>query len=114
MLNIRMSRVGKKKQPTFRIIVTEKGRDPWGKSREILGSYDPRSKKLAIAVDRVKHWLSVGATVTDSTWNLLLTNKIVEGKPRNVVAKLKSNPPKKEEKAEAKPEEKKEEAAPAA
>ncbi len=115
MLNIRLSRVGKKKQPTFRVIVTEKGRDPWGKAREILGSYDPRTKALQIDAERVKHWLSVGATVTDSAWNILLANKLVEGKTRNVVAKTKSNPPKKEEPApeaapsEAKAEEPKEE-----
>jgi small subunit ribosomal protein S16 len=105
MLNIRLSRVGKKKQPTFRVIVTEKGRDPWGKAREILGSYDPRTKKLQVEAERIKHWLSVGATVTDSVWNILLANKLVEGKTRNVVAKTKSNPPKKEEPKEEKKEE---------
>lgn len=115
MLNIRLSRVGKKKQPTFRVIVTEKGRDPWGKAREILGSYDPRTKALQIDAERVKHWLSVGATVTDSAWNILLKNNLVEGKSRNVVAKTKSHPKKEgpapeAAPAEAKTEEKKEEA----
>lgn len=122
MLTIRLSRVGKKKQPSYRLIVSEKARDPWGKATEILGSYDPRTKKAALNAERIAYWRSMGATVSDSVWNLLLKEKLVEGKSRNVVAKLKSNPPKKEEPkaeaapAETKPEEKKEEApaAPAA
>ncbi len=120
MLTIRLSRVGKKKQPSYRLIVSEKARDPWGKATEILGSYDPRTKKAVLNGERIAYWRSMGATVSDSVWNLLLKEKLVEGQSRNVVAKLKSNPPKKEEpKAEAAPteaaaaaapEEKKEEA----
>lgn len=97
MLTIRLSRVGKKKQPTFRIIVSEKARDPWGRATEILGSYDPRTKKAVLNAERIAYWRGRGATVSDSVWNLLLKEKLVEGKTRNVVAKLKSNPPKKEE-----------------
>ena len=122
MLTIRLSRVGKKKQPSYRLIVSEKARDPWGKATEILGSYDPRTKKAVLVAERIAYWRSKGATVSDSVWNLLLKEKLVEGTSRNVVAKLKSNPPKKEDPkaeaapAETKPEEKKEEApaAPAA
>lgn len=116
MLTIRLSRVGKKKQPSYRLIVSEKARDPWGKATEILGSYDPRTKKAVLVAERIAYWRSKGATVSDSVWNLLLKEKLVEGTSRNVVAKLKSNPPKKEEPkaetapAEAKVEEKKEEA----
>ncbi len=120
MLTIRLSRVGKKKQPSYRLIISEKARDPWGKALEILGDYNPRTKVATLKGDRIKEWISKGATVSDSAWNLLLTQKVVEGKLRNVVDRTKSNPPKKEEPkaeapaapapAEAKPVEKKEEA----
>ena len=61
MLTIRFSRTGKSKQPYFRVIVSEKRRDPWGKYLELLGNYNPRTKKAELKVERIKHWLSVGA-----------------------------------------------------
>jgi small subunit ribosomal protein S16 len=85
MVSIRLSRVGRHKAPTYRVIVVPKHNDPWGKVTEILGQYDPRSKDATFKVDaeRVKYWLSVGAEASDTVWNLLVSNKIVEGKKRN-------------------------------
>jgi small subunit ribosomal protein S16 len=98
MLTIRLSRVGKKKQPYYRLIVSEKGRDPWGRSLEILGNYNPRTKKAEFDTERIKHWLSKGATTSDTVWNLLLSMKLVEGSKRNVTPRPKaaSEPPKAE------------------
>jgi ribosomal protein S16 len=42
MLKIKMARFGKKKQPTYRLIINEAGRDTYGKALENLGNYDPR------------------------------------------------------------------------
>ena len=90
MIVIRFSRMGKKKQPTYRIVVQEKRRDPWGTSLEILGNYDPRSKHLVVKADRVKHWMSHGAQLSPSVNNLLISQKIIEGKKvRNAVKDLK-------------------------
>lgn len=80
MLSIRLSRVGKKKAPIFRVLVQPKTRDPWAKSTEILGHYNPRSKELVVAADRVKHWIASGAECTESVWNLFIDHKFVEGK----------------------------------
>ena len=44
MLSIRLSRVGKTKKPSYRLLVTEKTRDPWGKHLQILGTYDPLTR----------------------------------------------------------------------
>ncbi len=90
MLTLRLSRIGKKKQPLYRLIVSEKTKDPWGRSLEILGSYNPRSKQAALDVERVKHWIGKGATVSDSVWNLLVAQKIVAGKTRRVVPRPKT------------------------
>ncbi|MFC1703050.1 30S ribosomal protein S16 [Patescibacteria group bacterium] len=79
MLVIRLTRVGKKKQPTYRIVVQEKHRDPWGTSVEILGHYNPRTKEIEVKGDRVKHWISKGAQPSPTMNNLLITNKIIEG-----------------------------------
>ena len=45
MLKIRMSRFGKKKQPIYRIIVSESSKDPWGDYLENLGTYNPKTKE---------------------------------------------------------------------
>jgi len=84
MLTIKLSRFGKKKQPTFRILVMEKTKDPWGDYLEMLGHYDPRTKKAELNVERIQYWISKGAELTDSIHNLLITNKVIEGKKRGV------------------------------
>jgi len=86
MVSIKLSRVGTKNQPSFRVIIVDKQKDPWGKSIEIVGHYNPRKKprELVLKVDRIKHWLAAGAEATDTVWNLLVDEKIVEGKKRNV------------------------------
>ena len=73
MLVIRMRRVGSKKKPYFRLVVSE------GKSKidsdfvENVGTYHPRAKpaKVEINKERVQHWLSKGARPSDSVRTLL-------------------------------------------
>ncbi len=79
MLVIRLSRIGKKNKPMYRLIISEKARDPYGKALEILGSYNPYTKDLQAKADRIKHWLSVGAGMSPSVNNLLIEKKIIEG-----------------------------------
>ena len=80
MLMIRLSRVGKKKQPTYRIITQDKTRDPWGKALEILGNYNPHTKELTINKERLAYWRSVGAQMSASINNLLIRKEIIRGK----------------------------------
>jgi small subunit ribosomal protein S16 len=79
MLAIKLAKTGKTNKKMFRVIVSEKSRDPYGEVLEILGSYNPHSKALAVKADRVQHWLSKGAQMTASVNNLLVGQKIVEG-----------------------------------
>ncbi len=79
MLTIRFSRVGKKGYPTYRLVISEKARDPYGKALEILGSYNPHTKDLQAKDDRIKHWISKGAGMSQSVANLLINKKIIEG-----------------------------------
>ncbi len=81
MLTIRLQRIGKNKRPSYRVIVSEKGRDPHARSLEILGSYNPLdpTKKLTVDVSRVQYWLSKGAQTSDTIFNLFLKNEIVKG-----------------------------------
>lgn len=87
MLTIRLTRVGKKKQPTYRFIVSEKTKDPWGDSLEILGHFNPRTSPATIVLktDRVKHWLSKGAQTSDTVHNLFVDQKLIQGDKRRIV-----------------------------
>lgn len=84
MLTIKLSRFGKKKQPTYRLLVLEKSKDPWGDYLEMLGHYNPRTKTAELKTDRIKYWMEKGAQPTDTVWNLFITNKVIEGKKRGV------------------------------
>ncbi len=80
MLTIKLQRVGKKHQGSFRLIVGEKRHKLQGKQVEDLGWYSPRSNKMEVKKDRVAHWLKNGVQVTDSVHNVLVTAGIITGK----------------------------------
>ncbi len=85
MLRIRLTRTGKKHQPTYRIVVAEHSAPIKGKFIDILGYYLPTRtpKVLEVDGDKVKHWISVGAQATDTVHNLLVTKGILTTK-RNI------------------------------
>ena len=88
MLKVRLQRVGRKNDPSFRVIVTDSTRGPKsGKYIEMLGSYNPRQKRVALNGDRIKYWMSVGAKATGTMHNILIKEKIIEGKKINVLPK---------------------------
>ena len=73
MLSIRLTRMGSKKKPYFRLVVTE-GRSALQSSFvENLGTYNPRVKpaKVEINRERVQYWLNKGARPSDSVRTLL-------------------------------------------
>lgn len=88
MLVIRLTRVGKKKDASFRVIVIDSKRKVQaGNYLEMVGSYDPRSNTSDLKADRIKHWMSMGAKPSDTVHNLLISQKIIEGKKINVLPK---------------------------
>jgi small subunit ribosomal protein S16 len=108
MLTIRLSRIGKKNKPFYRVIVSEKHKDLYGDSLEILGSYNPHTKELKINADKTKYWINHGAGMSPTVNNLLLEKKIIEGKKvkasKTGKGKQTAEAPKTEPKAEAKEE----------
>jgi len=104
MLTIRLKRIGKKKLPTYRFIISEKTKDTLGTSLEELGSYDPhaKGKQLSAKVDRIKFWISKGAQLSDTVNNLLVSAKIIEGKKKKSVYLSKKRKAKLEEKTKQK------------
>lgn len=90
MLVIRFLRIGKKNQPFFRIVVTDKKNPPrGGKFLEILGFFNPLTKEKKLKEERIKYWLGVGAQTSARVYNLLIQEKIIEGKKIDVHKKSK-------------------------
>lgn len=87
MLKIRLQRVGRVHEPTFRLVLTDsKNSTKSGRYLEVLGSFDMRHDNLKkIDADRVKYWISKGAQPSDTVHNYLVSKKHIEGKKRNVL-----------------------------
>lgn len=73
MLVIRMRRVGSKKRPFFRIVVTEHTSPRDGSFNEVLGTYNPRTNPETLTLDRerIAYWMSKGARPSDSVRTLI-------------------------------------------
>ena len=73
MLVIRMMRMGAKKKPYFRVVVTEARSARESRFVENVGTYYPRTRpaKVEINKERVQHWLTKGARPSDSVRTLL-------------------------------------------
>lgn len=101
MLKIRLQRVGRKHEPSFRLVITDsQNSTKSGRSLEVLGSYDSRrGDKAEFNTDRIKYWMSKGAQVSETVHNLLIDKKVIAGKKVNVLPK--KSPIKKEGEAAA-------------
>jgi small subunit ribosomal protein S16 len=80
MLNIRLNRVGRKNKAYFRVVVQEHTVAPGGRHVEVVGSYDPHAKKTVLKADRITHWMSQGAQLSNTVHNLLVREGVIEGK----------------------------------
>ena len=88
MLKIRLQRTGRKNDPHFRLIVTESILKPkTSQFAEILGTYNVKAGIFEAKGDRVKHWVKMGAQMSDTVRNLLISKGVVEGKKVNVLPK---------------------------
>jgi small subunit ribosomal protein S16 len=89
MLAIRLKRVGRKNDPSFRIIVQDHRRAPT-KTRglvEFVGSYDARKGTPQVNAERIKYWISMGAQPSPTVHNILVSTKVIEGKKVNAMNK---------------------------
>jgi small subunit ribosomal protein S16 len=96
MLVIRFLRVGKKNQPSFKIVVVDKRRSSKsGRFLEEVGFYNPSTKEKVLKADRIKYWISKGVQPSPTVHNLLVKEKILEGKkiPKHKKPKRKEEKP---------------------
>lgn len=80
MLRIRLRRVGKKKQPTYRLVVADSRAPRDGAFVEIIGHYNPRTEPTTIEIDeeKVLSWLRRGAQPSEAVAKLLARRGILE------------------------------------
>jgi len=107
MLVIRLQRIGKKKFPTYRLIVSEKTRDTRGAYLEALGTFNPHLKDGGFLpeTERINYWMGKGAQPSPTIHNLLIKSGILKGLPKKKSVYI-------SKKRAAKLEEKKKQAAP--
>ena len=79
MVKIRMKRMGMKKEPFYRIIVTDSRNARDGRAIEELGYYNPVTEpsELKINGERAKYWLGVGAQPSDTVRGLLKKSGVI-------------------------------------
>ncbi|MEK7662076.1 MAG: 30S ribosomal protein S16 [Patescibacteria group bacterium] len=83
---IRLQRTGRKNDPYFRVVLTDRRNSP--KSRnftEILGDYDVKKGKITLKGERILHWIKMGAKTSPTMHNFLVSEKIISGKKINVL-----------------------------
>jgi small subunit ribosomal protein S16 len=115
-VKIRLMRVGKKKQPSYRVVVADSRSPRDGRFIEVLGQYAPREEPSVVKIDndRALHWLRVGAQPTEQVGKLLeiagvwaaykdAVGKEAAAKPKAKQPKPKPEKPAPEPKAEAAP-----------
>jgi small subunit ribosomal protein S16 len=86
MLKMRLQRIGRKNNPSYRVIVTD-SRNPAVRGREVdlLGSFDPKAGRFEIDAEKAKYWLSKGVQPSGTVHNFLVSKKIIDGKKINVL-----------------------------
>ena len=93
-VKIRLTRLGDKKNPFYRIVVADSKSPRDGKFIEVLGTFNPLAKPAEIKVDKtlVDKWLNSGATPTDTAKAVLVQAGVM--KPDKFKAKANAKPAK--------------------
>jgi small subunit ribosomal protein S16 len=88
MLMMRLQRVGRRNDPSYRIVVTDKRTGPKSdKHVDRLGSYNPKLNHVQLDTKKAAEWLAKGVQPSDTVYNILVGQKVLEGRKRNVLPK---------------------------
>ncbi len=86
MVRLRLKRMGRTHRPFYRLNAIDKNQQRDGKVLENLGWYDPvsrdESKQVSLNVERIKHWLSIGAQPSDTVADLLARHNVIDPEQR--------------------------------
>ena len=78
MLKLRLKRIGRKKQPTYRLVIMENTTRRDGRPVEEVGYYNPLTKESNFNVEKIRKYLNYGAIPTQTVSDLLRKAKIIE------------------------------------
>lgn len=78
MLKLRLKRSGRKKQPSYRLVVMENTTRRDGRPIEQVGYYNTITKQSYFDVLKIKKWLNYGVKPTETVMNLLKKAKIID------------------------------------
>jgi len=84
MLKLRLKRVGRKRSPSYRLVIMENTFRRDGRSIDEVGYYNPISKQSHFDVKKIEKWLNYGAQPTRPVFQLLKTAKIISVDPSNL------------------------------
>jgi small subunit ribosomal protein S16 len=88
MLMMRLQRVGRKNNPAYRVVVVDKrASTKSNKTIDLIGNYNPKLGQITINGEKAKHWLAQGVQASDTVHNMLISQKVIEGKKRNALPK---------------------------
>ena len=86
MLKMRLQRIGRKHNPSYRVLVVDSRQGPKsGKFVDHIGSYDPKTDHVAIDGEKANIWIAKGVQVSPTVHNLLVSQRIIAGKKINVL-----------------------------
>lgn len=86
MLMMRLQRVGRKNDPAYRIVVTDKRTGVKSdKHVDRLGSYNPKLGTIILDKDKAKQWLSQGVQASGTMHNILVSQGVLDAKKINVL-----------------------------
>lgn len=78
MLKLRLKRVGKKRSPSYRLVIMENRSRRDGRPIDEVGYYNPISKQYKFEVEKIQKWLGYGVTPTETVFNLLKKAEIIK------------------------------------
>jgi len=78
MLKLRLTRIGRKKQPVYRLVVIEHSTRRDGRPVDFVGFYNPLTKESNFKVEKIQQWLSYGVQPSETVTTLLRKAQIIE------------------------------------
>lgn len=78
MLKLRLKRTGRKRSPSYRLVIMENTTRRDGRPIEEVGYYNPISKQYNFEIDKIKKWLSYGVKPTETVFQLLKKSEIIK------------------------------------
>lgn len=78
MVKLRLSRFGRKGEPTYRLVATDSKNKRDGRAIEELGYIIPKNKQMKLETERIQYWLSVGAQPSETVARMLVREGLLD------------------------------------